>query len=103
MAQRDDRRDYLVSSVPPGAQPQPGVYRTATDPRLVSVNVDPRESAVAAIAPSEFQSMIDLVQPADGGVPDRRARQVEARQNYWQYGLLLMLGALVAESFVGRP
>jgi hypothetical protein len=103
MATRDSRRDYLVSGVPPGAQPRPGVYRTSTDNRLVSVNVDPRESAVAAMAPSEFQSMIDAVQPAEGGVPDRRARQMEARQSYWRYGVLLMLGALVAESFVGRP
>jgi hypothetical protein len=31
-----------------------------------------------------------------------RAMQVEARQGFWQYGLLLMLAALVAESFVGR-
>jgi hypothetical protein len=31
-----------------------------------------------------------------------QARQAEARQNYWQYGLLLMIAALVAESFVGR-
>jgi hypothetical protein len=31
-----------------------------------------------------------------------RAAHVEARQRYWQYGLLLMLLALVAESFVGR-
>ena len=31
-----------------------------------------------------------------------KAEQAEARQNLWQYGLLLMLVALVAESFVGR-
>ena len=30
------------------------------------------------------------------------ARRIEARQNYWQYGLLLMIGALVAESVAGR-
>jgi hypothetical protein len=33
---------------------------------------------------------------------DLQARQAEARQSYWQYGLLLMIGALVAESLVGR-
>ena len=32
----------------------------------------------------------------------RARRSVEARQSYWQYGLLLMIGALVAESVVGR-
>jgi hypothetical protein len=31
-----------------------------------------------------------------------QAREAEGRQHYWQYGLLLMIGALVAESFVGR-
>jgi hypothetical protein len=31
----------------------------------------------------------------------RLARQTEGQQNYWRYGLLLMLGALVVEAFVG--
>jgi hypothetical protein len=100
---RDTRRDYLVDAVPPGASPTPGVYRTSTDNRLVAVNVDPQESAIAAMTPAQFLSMIDPVQPADGGVRDARARQIEARQNYWEYGLLLMLAALMTESFVGRP
>ena len=103
MAARDARRDYLVGSAPPGAKPQPGVYRTSAGSRLVAVNVDPRESGIAVMPPSEFVSMIDAVQAAGADVRDTRARQTEARQNYWQYGLLLMLGALVAESFVGRP
>ncbi len=103
MAPRDTQRDYLVGSVPPGAQPLPGVYRASSDNRLVAVNVDPRESAVATVTSTEFLSMVDSVQPSDGGVRDTRARQIEARQRYWQYGLLLMLAALVAESFVGRP
>ena len=58
--------------------------------------------AIAAMTPAEFSSMIDPVQRPDAGVRDARARQIEARQSYWQYGLLLMLAALVAESFVGR-
>jgi hypothetical protein len=102
MPTRDTRRDYPIGAAPPGAGPQPGVYRTSADNRLVAVNVDPRESAVAAMTPAEFLSMIEPVQPAEGGVRDARARQIEARQHYWQYGLLFMLAALVAESFVGR-
>jgi hypothetical protein len=102
MAPHDTGRDYLVGATPAGAPSEAGVYRSA-DNRLVAVNVDPRESAIEAMTPAEFSSMIDLVQPADGGVRDARARQIEARQSYWQYGLLLMLAALVAESFVGRP
>lgn len=101
-AQRDIARDYLVASPPRRAQARPGVYRASGDNRLVAVNVDPRESAIATLPAADFLSMIDRVQPADGGARDTRARQVEARQSYWQYGLLLMLAALVAESFVGR-
>ena len=101
-APRDSRRDYVVGSAPVGAGEGPGVYRIAADNRLVAVNVDPNEGAIAAMTPAEFSAMIDPVQPAEGGVRDARARQIEARQNYWQYGLLLMVAALVAESFVGR-
>ncbi len=37
-----------------------------------------------------------------GGPRPLRAQQTEARQSYWQYGLVLMLLALVGESVVGR-
>jgi len=103
MTPRDTRRDYLVGAAPPGTPSRTGVYRMPGDNRLVAVNVDPRESAIEAMTPAEFSSMIDPVQAADGGVRDARARQIESRQRYWQYGLLLMLAALAAESFVGRP
>ena len=103
MPPRDARRDYVVGSPPAGAEPKPGVYRTSAHSRLVAVNVDPRESGTAAMTPAEFLSMIDPVPSAGDGARDARARQMESRQGYWQYGLLLMLAALVAESFVGRP
>ena len=101
-APRDSRREYVVGSAPEGAGPDAGVYRIPADNRLVAVNVDPKEGAIAVMSPAEFASMIDPVQPADGGTRDARARQIEARQNYWEYGLILMLAALVAESLVGR-
>jgi hypothetical protein len=103
MVARDTRRDYAVGAAPAGAEAQPGVYRTTADGRLVAVNVDPRESMIAVMPESDFLSMIDTVQVGETGVRDTRASQIEARQNYWRYGLLLMLAALVAESFVGRP
>jgi hypothetical protein len=99
---RDTRRDYVVGSAPAGAQRQPGVYQT-TDKRLVAVNADSRESSTAVMSVAQFMSMIDVVPPATAAGQDLRARQLEARQSYWQYGLVLMLAALVAESFVGRP
>jgi hypothetical protein len=99
---RDRGRDYLVSSSPEGSEARPGVYRANADGRAIAVNVDARESATAVVGPDEFVAMVERVSPASGAATDVRAQQIEARQNYWQYGLLLMLAALIAESFVGR-
>jgi hypothetical protein len=90
---------FVVGRVPAGVAAEPGVHRLASG-RAVAVNVDPRESSIAAMSAKDFAAVLDPVQQA----PDRPAReeQTEARQNLWQYGLLLMLGALVVESFVGR-
>ena len=95
-------REFAVSRVPAGVPREPGVH-TLPDGRLVAVNVDPRESGTAAMTAAEFSGMI---RPAEGAAGTRqlhvKAEQAESRQNLWQYGLLLMLVALVAESFVGR-
>lgn len=99
----DRAREYAVARVPLGAQARPGIYRAQSDGRAIAVNVDPRESSTTRIRPDEFESMLDRVSTGAGPSGDPRAAQIEARQRYWQYGLLLMLGALVAESFVGRP
>jgi hypothetical protein len=66
------------------------------------VNVDPRESATAVLDARAFAAMIEPLSTNRSASADARAVHVEARQRYWQYGLLLMLMALVAESFVGR-
>jgi hypothetical protein len=73
--EKDRARDYVVGRVPAGARPEPGVYVTERNPR--------------SVAP-----------PLRAG--DVQAQQTEARQSLWRYGLMLMLAALVAESFVGR-
>ena len=96
----DRRRDYVVAEAPDGAAPEPGAYDVAG--RRITVNVDPRESAVAAMSAAEFEK---LLQPADAAAAEPlalRAQQVEGRQSLWRYGLLLMMLALVAESVVGR-
>jgi hypothetical protein len=100
---QDRARDYTVARVPPGAQARPGIYRAQSDGRAIAVNVDPRESATTRVTPDDFERMLDRVSAGERASADPRAPQIEARQSYWQYGLLLMLGALVAESFVGRP
>jgi hypothetical protein len=99
---RDRGRDYVVGSAPPGADARPGVYRASSDKRAVAVNVEPRESATAVLDAKAFAGMIEPVVTNQNATAGARAAHVEARQRYWQYGLLLMLIALVAESFVGR-
>jgi hypothetical protein len=94
-------RHVTVGDAPAGIAPRPGVY-DAADGRRVVVNVDPREASVARLSAGEFQAMIDAVPVDAAGTVKVEARQTEAAQGYWQYGLLLMLGALVAESMVGR-
>ncbi|MEO8078237.1 MAG: hypothetical protein ABI818_18065, partial [Acidobacteriota bacterium] len=99
---RDRAQDYLVSRVPPGAEPRPGLYHVKPEGRTIAVNVDPRESTGETVRPEEIEGLLDRVSTGAGAAMNRRAQQAEARQSYWQYGLLLMLAALVAESLMGR-
>lgn len=91
---------FIVGHAPAGVRPESGLHRLASG-SLVAVNVDTRESSIAVMSPQEFAAMLE---PVPQAADDRPAReeQTEALQNFWQYGLLLMLAALVAESFVGR-
>jgi hypothetical protein len=70
--------------------------------RAVSVNVDPRESASARMSDQEFRGMVEVVAGGSRGPADARAQQAEARQSYWRYALMLMLGVLVLESAIGK-
>jgi hypothetical protein len=94
-------RDYSVADAPPGAGPGPGVFRTS-DNRVVSVNVDTYEGRLDRNTVQEFSERVERSPEAPGRAAELQARQTEARQSYWQYGLLVMIAALVAESFVGR-
>jgi hypothetical protein len=98
----DHGREYVIGAAPPGADARPGAYRVGADKRLIAVNVDPREGATATMGREEFTARIERVDSTRGASADARSIHVESRQNYWRYGLLLMLAALVAESFVGR-
>lgn len=89
----------LVDEVPPGVAPQPGVV--SLQGRAVAVNVDARESTLDHLTPAEFARMVARTGGETGRLSAAAAQQTEAAQHYWQYGLLLMLGALIAESFVG--
>ena len=100
---RPGAREYVVGQTPDGVGPNPGIYRLGG--ALAAVNVDPAESRVERVPGETFtqlarQAASDLATTA--AVATQRARTTEARQSYWQYGLLVMIAALVAESFVGR-
>ena len=94
-------REYLAGHAPEGVGPNPGLYGASGT--VVAVNVDAREGIPAPMAADAFAR---LVQQSSSSSPVSaagiRAHQAEARQSYWQYGLLVMIATLVAESFVGR-
>jgi hypothetical protein len=92
---------YTVADAPVGTGPGPGIFRT-TDNRIVAVNVDTREGRPGPMTPEAFGGLIQRAGGSSARAVDVVARQAEARQSYWQYGLLVMIAALVAESFVGR-
>jgi hypothetical protein len=90
---------YAVADVPAGVPPAPGI--TSVAGRTITVNVDPRESSLERVMPEEFERLITRSDPPARPAAERRAEEAEARQGYWRYGLMLMIGVLVAEAFVG--
>jgi hypothetical protein len=94
--------NYLISDAPRGVPARPGIYRLPDGGRAVAVNVDPGESDTARIPVETFAAAGRKTPRGNPRVAAVLARQVEGRENLWRYGLLLMLGALVAESIIGR-
>ena len=98
---RHEPREYTVAQAPAEARGAPGVYRTA-DNRAFAVNVDTRESALERMGPNDFAGMVQRLPAGSSPAAAKQAQQTESRQSYWQYGLVLMIATLVAESVVGR-
>jgi hypothetical protein len=95
------RRDVPVGEAPAGMPRSPGVH-SMPDGRRVVLNVDTRESALSRVTVAEFAGMLEPAAASPRQAVRIRAEQTEARQSFWQYGLMLMLAVLVAESAVGR-
>ncbi len=93
--------DYVVAQAPAEAAHTPGVYR-GTDGRPFAVNVDIRESALATMTAGDFERQIQRSSAGTVQAAVRQAQQTEGHQSYWQYGLVLMIATLVAESVAGR-
>ena len=94
-------REYRAGHAPDQQGQAPGLYGAAD--RVIAVNVDAKEGVSRRMPPEAFVKMVQQSpSPPPGTNTVARAQQTEARQSYWQYGLLVMIAALVAESIVGR-
>jgi len=94
-------RERTIGEAPADVPSTPGVH-VLPDGRQVVLNVDTRESSLSRITPQDFTDMLQRVDAAPSRAARIRAQLTEARQSYWQYGLVLMLVVLAAESVIGR-
>jgi hypothetical protein len=94
-------RERTIADAPAGVPATPGVHRLA-DGRQVVLNVDTRESALSRLTARDFTDMLQRVDAAPSRAARVQAQLTEARQSYWQYGLVLMLVVLAIESVIGR-
>src|SRR5262245_10287689 len=96
--------DYLIAQVPSGVPRVPGVAPftlvPGAAPRLVAVNVDPRESDPSRLTADEFQTAVSRLQEGPAVAERVEARQQEESQHLWQYVLGLMIAMLIVESAV---
>jgi hypothetical protein len=109
---RQSPREFTVGEAPAFAASRPGLYPGGQKPetaaqrqaggQVVVVNIDSRESALERLTEEEFTQMVRTGGPVAAPVSSLQARQTEAAQSLWRYGLILMLVALAAESLVGR-
>jgi hypothetical protein len=90
---------YLVADVPAGTPARPGLVQIAN--RTAAVNVDARESSLDRVTPAEFHQLVSRSSADTLPRAQRLARETEGLQNYWRYGLMLLLATLVVEAFVG--
>jgi hypothetical protein len=68
----------------------------------VAVNVDPRESDPARMTTDVFLAGVERLHSSAIRQTREKARDEEDNQRLWQYGLLVMTVALLAEGLLGR-
>jgi hypothetical protein len=92
-------------------RPEPGVIslpvlrsESSGEPRLrrAAVNVDPRESDPARIAPEQLIASLGRTTDFSEQASETANEEHEERQRLWQYGLALVLVGLVCESALAR-
>ena len=100
---RPQTRDFLVGDAPPGIPATPGIAVMSApgqSPRMVAVNVDPRESDPTRLSVAEFQAAVTRLKNVGVAGARGEARQQEDRQHLWRYALALMIATLAIESVV---
>jgi hypothetical protein len=90
---------YSVADVPSGTPARPGLVQIGG--RTAAVNVDVRESRLDRVTAAEFQQLVARSSSDTQPRAQRLARETEGLQNYWRYGLMVLLATLVVEAFVG--
>jgi hypothetical protein len=98
---RDQPRDVTVGAVAAAMSRKPGVVKIGQPERLVAVNVDARESRPARMTEAEFTQMVRRTD-VEGRSAAVIAREQESGQQWWRYGLLLLLAVLVGEGLMAR-
>jgi hypothetical protein len=102
-AARGGRSEYVVGELPGKAGTAPGVVTVGTDRRhRVAVNVDVRESNPARMTPEAFGTAVARLHARAAQLASVAVREREDTHRLWQYGLLLMVVSLAAESLIGR-
>jgi hypothetical protein len=97
------RADYVVGDLPGTLGSAPGVVRAGgTTGRLVAVNVDTRESDPSRMTAEAFHAAVTRLNARAVQQATTEVREREDTHRLWQYGLLLMVVSLAAESMVGR-
>jgi hypothetical protein len=97
------RADYVVGDLPGPVGSTPGVVRVGgTTGRRVAVNVDTRESDPSRMTVEGFQAAVTRLNARAAQQATVEVREREDTHRLWQYGLLLMVVSLAAESMLGR-
>jgi hypothetical protein len=104
---RAARSEYIVGELPGESGSMPGVVSLKSSSgsrphRMVSINVDPRESNPDRMTGEAFQEAIVRVKVPAPTQGEAATREREDTQRLWQYGLTLMMIGLVAEGLIGR-
>ena len=101
IGERAARVEYLVGDRPSGMPALAGIGVEPESGRRIAINTDPRESSLDTMSSTEFVDAIRVSRRPRQASSTVESRELERRQSWWRYGLILMLVALAVEGIVG--